>query len=102
MRTIYNATVQVDTKHHLDVDHLMTALADYKPVLETSPQGWYEIHLSVSATNLTHACHTAISVATAATGAAAIACEIMTAEESDQRHQFSVGLPSQSRRAASG
>jgi hypothetical protein len=100
MRTTYNATVLVDTKEQLDVDHLMTALAEYSPVLETSPRGWYEIRLEVAAANLTHACHTAIAVATAATGASAIACEVMTAQESDERQEFV--LPGQQRRAAAG
>jgi phage-related protein len=100
MRTTYDATVRVNTKEHLDVDRLMTALAEYRPVLQTSPEGWHEIRISVSAANLAHACHTAIAVATAATGATAISAEIMTRAETDVREH--ADLPRQGRPRGAG
>ncbi|MCW2760346.1 MAG: hypothetical protein JWR85_547 [Marmoricola sp.] len=100
MRTTYDATVEVATKDRLDVDDLMTALAEYKPVLGTSVRGWHEIRLSVPAATLAQACHTAISVATAATGAKAIACEVMTTQQTDERSGQDV--PSQTRASARG
>jgi hypothetical protein len=101
MRTTYDATVEVATKGHLDVDELMTALADYSPLLGTSPRGWSEIRLSVPAANLAQACHIAIAVATAATGARAIACEVMTAEVTEER-QSPLEVPGQTRVATGG
>ena len=46
------------------------------------------MRLSLPASTLATACATAISVASAATGAEAIACEVMTERESDDRKAF--------------
>jgi hypothetical protein len=88
MRTTYNAAVEVATKQHLDVDELISALAEYHAAVGTSAHGWLEVRISVPAANLAQACATALSVASAATGAEAIACEVMTAIESDEREGF--------------
>lgn len=47
-------------------------------MLGTSPNGWLELRVRVTAVGLAQACATAPSVATAATGAEAISCRIMT------------------------
>ena len=88
MRSTYTAAVEVATKHQLDVDELIAALSQYEPAVGTSPRGWLEVRLSLAATNLASACATALSVASAATGAEAIACEVMTERESDERKRF--------------
>lgn len=83
MRTTYTAVVQVATDHRLDVDDLLAALEEYHAELTTSGEDWQEIRLTLSAANLSHACVTAISVATAATGAAAISCDVTVAPQPD-------------------
>lgn len=98
MRTTYHAAVEVATKDQLDVDDLMTALEEYRPSLGRSPRGWHEVRLSVPAADLTQACHTAIAVAMAATGARAISCEVMTAEVT--RERAACDIPSQTRGAS--
>lgn len=84
MRVTYNAAVEVATKEPLDLDQV-PELNDYRPEMATSPQGWLEVRLSLSATSLAHACTTALSVASAATGAEAIACAVITERESEDR-----------------
>src|SRR4051794_36700795 len=76
VRTTYNAAVEVATKTPLDVEQV-SELSDYRPQVGTSPRGWLEVRLSLTATSLAHACATALAVASAATGAEAIACEVM-------------------------
>jgi len=88
VRTTYNAAVEVSTKHGLDVEQLTTALAKYHPAVGTSPRGWLVVRISLPATNLAQACTTALAVASAATGAEAIACEVMTELESEERADF--------------
>ncbi len=88
MRNTYTAAVEVATKRPLDVDELIAALSQYEPSVGTSPRGWLEVRLNLPATTLGAACTTAISVASAATGAEAIACEVMTERESDERKAF--------------
>jgi hypothetical protein len=84
VRVTYNAAVEVATKQPLDVDQV-SALREYQPQVGTSPRGWLEVRISLSSTSLANACATALAVATAATGAEAIACEVMTERESDDR-----------------
>ena len=90
MRITYNAAVEVATTKQFDVEHV-PELSDYKPELSSSPRGWLEVRLTLTSTSLAHACATALSVATAATGAQAIACEVMTERESDDRGGFVPG-----------
>ena len=92
MRTTYTAAVEVATKHALDVEVLTPELEGYAPELGRSDRGWLELRLTFAATSLKQACATALAVASAATGAEAIACEIMTESESHQR-QDSVVVP---------
>ena len=82
VRTTHNAAVEVATRTPLDVERV-SELSDYRPQVGTSPRGWLEVRLSLTATNLAHACATALAVASAATGAEAIASEVMTSQESD-------------------
>jgi len=88
VRTTYNAAVEVSTKHGLDVEQMTSALAKYHPTVGTSSRGWLVVQISLPATNLAQACATALAVASAATGAEAIACEVMTERESDERAGF--------------
>ena len=88
MRTTYTAAVEVATKHRLDVDELVSALADYQADLGISPRGWLEVRLTLPASTLAQACAKALSVASAATGAEAIACEVMTVSESEEREGY--------------
>ena len=90
MRVTYNAAVEVATKEPLDLDRV-PELSDYRPEVATSPHGWLEVRLSVSATSLAQACTTALSVASAATGAEAIACAVMTERESEDRGDYVPG-----------
>jgi hypothetical protein len=82
--------VEVATRRPLEVEQV-SELSDYHPQVGTSPRGWLEVRLSVTATSLAHACATALAVASAATGAEAIACEVMTSQESDDRRGFLPG-----------
>ena len=93
MRTTYNAEVEVATRTPLDVEQL-SELSDYEPQVGTSPRGWLEVRLSVTSTSLAHACATALAVASAVTGAEAIACQVMTSQESEDRKSY---LPGQRR-----
>jgi hypothetical protein len=86
MRTTYTAAVEVATKHPLDVEMMAAALSQYAPEIGQSARGWLELRISLPASNLTQACMTALSVASAATGAEAIACEVMTESEYECRH----------------
>ena len=90
MRTTYNAAVEVATRTPLDVEQV-SELSDYHPQVGTSPRGWLEVRLSVTSGSLAQACATAVAVASAATGAEAIACVVMTSQESDDREGFVPG-----------
>jgi hypothetical protein len=87
MRTTYTAAVEVATKHALEVEQLTSAFSQYSPKIGTSPRGWLELRISLRATSLAQACSRALAVASAATGAEAIACEVMTENESDKREE---------------
>jgi len=88
MSTTYTAAVEVATKHALEVEQLTSALSQYSPRVGTSPRGWLELRISLPATSLAQACLRALAVASAATGAEAIACEVMTETESARREEL--------------
>ena len=90
MRSTYNAAVEVATTKQIDVERV-PELSDYHPELSTSPRGWLEVRITLTSTSLAHACATALAVASAATGAEAIACEVMTERESSDRRDFVPG-----------
>jgi hypothetical protein len=100
MRIMYVAAVEVATTGQVDVDEAMKTLADYSPVLGTSPRGWVEVQISFSATGLAHACTTAAAIARAATGAEAVACQVMTESEYEARSGLARGSVSGGRHAA--
>ena len=85
MRRTYEAAVEVATTQALDVDDVKSALTSFRPDVGTSPRGWLEVRISLAASDLSHACSTALAVASAATGAEAIACTVMTESESEDR-----------------
>lgn len=85
---MYNAVVEVDRKDAADVDALMDQLEHHHPAVGISPRGWLEARISLPAETLTQACTTATLIVEAATGAAAIACEVMTEDEFDAREGF--------------
>jgi hypothetical protein len=84
VRVTYHAAVEVASKKPLDVAQV-SELSEYQPEVGTSPRGWLEVRISVTSTSLANACATALAVASAATGAEAIACEVMTERESIER-----------------
>lgn len=100
MRTMYVAAVEVATTHEVDLDDALRTLSDYHPVLGTSPRGWIEVQINFPATGLAHACTTAAAIARAATGAEAIACQVMTETEYEARHGLVPGAVSGGRHAA--
>jgi hypothetical protein len=101
VRTMYVAVVEVATRHEVDLDEAMKLLADYRPVIGTSPRGWAEVQISFMATGLAHACTKAAAVARAATGAESIACQVMTEHEYIARRGLEPGLVG-GRHAAAG
>ena len=101
MRTMYVAAVEVATRHPDDRDEALKALADYRPSLGISSRGWVEVQMTVPATGLAHACTKAAAIARAATGAEALACEVMTEREYQARHGLDGGPVSGGRHAAS-
>ncbi len=100
MRTMYVAAIEVATRHHVDLDDALKTLSDYHPVLGTSPRGWVEVQINFPATGLAHACTTAAAIARAATGAEAIACQVMTEHEYEARQGLPPGAISGGRHAA--
>ena len=100
MRTMYVAAVEVATTHQVDLGEVLRTLGDYHPVLGTSPRGWVEIQISFPATGLAHACTTAAAIARAATGADAVACQVMTEREYEARHGLVPGAMSGGRHSA--
>lgn len=89
---MYNAAVEVATKDVDEdlVDELMGTLAPYHVAIGSSPRGWLEARISLPAESLAQACATAAAVVESATGAAAIACEVMTEDEFAGREGFTV------------
>jgi hypothetical protein len=81
MRTMYVAVVEVAARHQIDLEEAMNLLSEYRPSIDTSPRGWVQVKMSFMATGLAHACTKAAAVARAATGAEAIACQVMTEHE---------------------
>ena len=107
MRIMYVAAVEVATRQHVDLDDALKTLSDYHPVLGTSPRGWVEVQINFAATGLAHACTTAAAIARAATGAEAIACQVMTEREYEARQgltpgPFPGGVTQRSRRTSHG
>lgn len=100
MRTMYVAAVEVAARDQVALGEAMEALVDYRPALGTSPRGWVEVQISFPATGLAHACTTAAAIARAATGAEAIACQVMTEREYEARHGLDSGAVHGGRRAA--
>ncbi len=100
MRTMYVATVEVATRHQVDLDEAMKTLSDYRPALAVSPRGWVEVQICFPATGLAHACTTAAAIARAATGAEAIACQVLTEREYEARNGLERGAISGGRHAA--
>jgi hypothetical protein len=97
---MYVAAVEVATRHQVDLDEAMKTLSDYRPALSTSARGWVEVQISFPATGLAHACTTAAAIARAATGAEAIACQVMTEREYEARNGLDRGAVSGGRHAA--
>ena len=100
MRTMYVAAVEVATRQPVDLDEAMKTLSDYRPALGTSSRGWVEVHIIFPATGLAHACTTAAAIARAATGAEAIACQVMTQREHEARTGLEEDAASGGRHAA--
>jgi hypothetical protein len=84
VRTIYEATVEVATRHQLDVEP-PTVLAEFQAEVGISPRGWVQLRIAVPADSIAQACKTALAIASAATGAPAIACQVMTESEAHER-----------------
>ena len=101
MRTMYVAVVEVATRNEIDLDEAKRQLADYRPIIGTSPRGWAEVQMSFMATGLAHACTKAAAVARAATGAESIACQVMTEHEYIARQGLEPGLVGGGRHTAS-
>jgi three-Cys-motif partner protein len=76
----------------IDVDRVMGELEQYHPAIGVSPRGYADAQISLPAQSLAQACVTAAAVVSAAYGAAAIACEVMTEKEFDAR-QGHVPMP---------
>ncbi|MCW2763115.1 MAG: hypothetical protein JWR85_3316 [Marmoricola sp.] len=101
MRLMYVAAVEVETRREVDLDEIMRTLGDYGPTLGVSTRGWVEVQIRFTATGLAHACTKAAALARAATGAEAIACEVMTQQEHIARHGPSPEAAAAGRHAAS-
>ncbi|MGH1563012.1 helix-turn-helix domain-containing protein [Mumia sp. DW29H23] len=87
---MYNALVEVARKG-LDedfADDLIAALEHHHPAVGESPRGWVSARISLPAESLAQASTTAVALVEAATGAAAIACEVATETEFDAREGF--------------
>jgi hypothetical protein len=83
--TQFIAVVEVSSRHGEVSSEAATALAEYSPVFGRSARGWVEVRLTVHASGIAHACATAAAMARVATGAEALACEVMTEQEYDAR-----------------
>jgi hypothetical protein len=78
MRKSYDAAVEVATREPTEPAPLPVEFDEYQVTIGTSPNGWLEVRVRVTALGLGQACATALSIAAAATGAEAISCRIMT------------------------
>jgi hypothetical protein len=98
---MYVAAVEVATRHQVGVEEaMMKTLVDYSPSLSTSARGWVEVRMTFHATGLAHACTKAAAIARAATGAEALACQVMTGREYEERNAPQRGTPNGGRHAA--
>lgn len=79
--TMYSAHVEVDHRGDFDVDQVMDQLENYHAAIGTSPRGYADAQISLPAETLAQACSTAIAVVSAAFGAPALACEVLTEAE---------------------
>lgn len=101
MRTMYVAMVEVASRQQVGVEEaMMKTLVDYSPTLATSARGWVEVQMTFHATGLAHACTKAAAIARAATGAEALACQVMTEREYQERHAPERAVPNGGRHAA--
>lgn len=78
---MYNAIVEVASKKTVDVDAVMDKLEAFHASLSESARGWNTAHISLPGESLEQATAAAVAVVSAAYGAAAIACEVMTEKE---------------------
>lgn len=84
---MYNALVEVESKVDAakvkpgDFDHVLAALEQHHGALSVSPRGWAEARISLPAETLAQATTTACALVSAAFGAPAIACQVMTEAE---------------------
>jgi excisionase family DNA binding protein len=83
--TMYSAHVEVDHRGDFDVDQMMDQLELYHASVGMSARGYADAQISLPAETLAQACTTAIAVVSAAFGAAAVACEVLTEAEFDAR-----------------
>ncbi|PWC05425.1 helix-turn-helix domain-containing protein [Agromyces badenianii] len=90
MTTMYSAHIEVNSKKLTPdmVDELMQALAAFHPSVGQSPRGYVGAQITLPAENLLQATTTAVAVVERATGATAIAAEVMTEAEFDARQGF--------------
>ncbi|GAA4120409.1 hypothetical protein GCM10022215_23980 [Nocardioides fonticola] len=90
--TSYNAIIEVDRRDTTtdDVDDILDQLETYHASLSESARGFLEATITLPATSLAQASATAIAVVEKATGAPAIAAELMTTAEFDRRFGFEV------------
>jgi hypothetical protein len=88
MSTSYVAVVRVGTRDQIDVDLMMAMLVDCDPALGAAHSGWLEVRINLPANSLAQACKSALAVVGAATGTRAVACEVMTASEFDDRYRL--------------
>jgi hypothetical protein len=101
MRIVYVATVEVATRQLVPLDEdTSKTLVDSRPTLAMSSNGWVEVRMTFHATGLAHACTKAAAIARAATGAEALACEVMTECEYEDRQGLPRGSISGGRHAA--
>jgi hypothetical protein len=90
MRKSYDAAVEVASTEPTNPAPLPAEFAEYDLTVGTSPNGWLEVRVRVSAVGLVQACATALAIASAATGAEAISCRIATDHQVSEHR-----LPSQ-------
>jgi len=88
--TSYNALIEV---HERDVreqraEELVERMKPFHPSVSQSARGWLAARVTVPAENLLQAASTAIAVVESATGAQAVASEVMLETEFDARRRF--------------
>lgn len=89
--TDYVAVVEVATRLEYAQPGASEALREYQPDIGRSARGWVQVTLRITATGLAHACTTAAAMARVATGAEALACQVMTVPEYDARRHAERG-----------